>query len=685
MKTLAAATILSVLVFVLASCGSGSDGEGEKRGVFLSTNSVEGVHYSCMPSKNEGTTTNEGRYTYETKDVCTFSIGKLVLGSTVGNAVVTPLSLTSAKSFEDPNAIKMSQLLLSLDKDFYSANGIQIDNTLYALFNEEISLQELDLSDVELKIGTLSPQRGIVDAETAYEYLFDTLNSIPQVEVDTKLTRVMISGKSFAFTNVNGEIHYADFREDGTYEDEIHECTPKWHIEGSTVKINSSDCPHDYGRSLSFIFYETPTEGGVVRIDEDNSSTNVIISQIKSDQSLLLSPKHWYSDKDAKHVTFVNQTGHDICIYADLRHFARDSHIVVESHEAKYLNVRREIKDNDTFYVDFDYDQNSEKCNGSRKGDSSDPYDQVYTPKFIKNRGVYYYHGKGKLHTEVDVYADLSGCDDNRSKPAILFAHGLHDTQKAWGKFARYAKEHGWRVFRTSVSANGSVMKRAHMLSDYIVKIAEKCKIDDNQLRVVGHSMGGLDLRYILSAHSSYENLKKSRNIIERAYTLATPHGGAYLADLLSFYDDGIKSCSIKAMKGFNENLPYSRIQSYNKSLLAIRFHLDKEVEDISNDNLDTLAQKELSCDSTYCYVQPNDGVVWTADMSHGAIPYAKKLYRGKHTPTNYIKKVYRMDYGNIDESVLEQHRTAVLQEILDDYRSKNIAHYNEYGKHKLK
>lgn len=181
--------------------------------------------------------------------------------------------------------------------------------------------------------------------------------------------------------------------------------------------------------------------------------------------------------------------------------------------------------------------------------------------------------------TKYSVRHDLSGTDDafnsNNEKQAILFVHGYTSSQNDWKTWKEYAKENGWRVFGTSVSGFGSIMKRGQMLANYINVISDLYDIPDNTIVAVGHSMGGLDLRYLVGngnrykrdfidkdkckkeGKDCYNTLQKAAKKLKRVYTLSTPHKGSKLAK---------KS---DATWNHNRNMPYGKEQfaddaSYN-------------------------------------------------------------------------------------------------------------------------
>jgi len=324
-------------------------------------------------------------------------------------------------------------------------------------------------------------------------------------------------------------------------------------------------------------------------------------------------------DHDYKHITFINQTSRKIKFGVNLS-LRPDKTKTLESHSANYVSITDCYSDGEkkNFEIYFEYED------GANDGDriQKNGEDFIVHRKCGENLYLWHQDGEYKVNDEPHINADLSGCNDDTTKPAILFVHGYNDKQNAWGHFARIAEENDWRVFRTSVSADGSIKKRARMLNAYIKKAAEQCKIPDSSLRVVGHSMGGLDLRYLVSYN--YSSAKK----FERMYTIATPHQGSGYAYPASSGSDAARDLQPSHMEDFNLANPYYRFEvKYDDGttrkipFLALRFACAKE---------------------------PNEGdsdfIVEVSSQRYPAAPYSTKIYHGKHMPSGICTHGYEAE-----------------------------------------
>ncbi|HNY51389.1 MAG TPA: alpha/beta hydrolase [Smithella sp.] len=311
------------------------------------------------------------------------------------------------------------------------------------------------------------------------------------------------------------------------------------------------------------------------------------------------------SDHDYEHITFVNQTTHDLKFAVDIT-WRPDKHKTVGSHEANYISIA-ECYDGDGNKKNFEI-----YFKKIVDGGADEDLSLTAHRKCGENLYIWHEDGEYKISDDPHIEADLSGCDDDDTKPAVLFAHGYNDSQKAWNYFAQQAKEKGWRVFRTSVSQDGSIKKRAHMLNSYINKAAKQCNIHNGSLRVVGHSMGGLDLRYLVSYYDS-ENFSAAKKI-ERVYTIATPHQGDSLGNLASAGSDAARDLRPSHMEEFNKRNPYSEFKVDGKQLpfLAIRFY----------------CMRVPYCDGMVGV----DNQIYEKDY-YSKAPYSMAVYEGKHFP----------------------------------------------------
>jgi len=161
----------------------------------------------------------------------------------------------------------------------------------------------------------------------------------------------------------------------------------------------------------------------------------------------------------------------------------------------------------------------------------------------------------------------------------VVFCHGLlgFDTVKVgpiyplhvshWRGIKEVLEANGVEVLITRVPATSSIEERAKVLEKTISEI-----YPGRSVHLIGHSMGGLDSRYVVT------HLKKRKFKVLSVTTLATPHRGSSFADhfiatigrerlpsvisLLELLPNGggdgraFDSLTIESMRKFNEMTP---------------------------------------------------------------------------------------------------------------------------------
>ena len=123
------------------------------------------------------------------------------------------------------------------------------------------------------------------------------------------------------------------------------------------------------------------------------------------------------------------------------------------------------------------------------------------------------------------------------TKYPVILAHGylgtdtfLHKPFRIdyWRGIKEHLHHHGATVLITRVPPGGSVQVRAESLRQQICDFKRAGWIKD-KVNLVGHSMGGLDARYLVSALDG-------RDYVASVTTLATPHRGSPCIDFFDKY-----------------------------------------------------------------------------------------------------------------------------------------------------
>jgi triacylglycerol lipase len=165
-------------------------------------------------------------------------------------------------------------------------------------------------------------------------------------------------------------------------------------------------------------------------------------------------------------------------------------------------------------------------------------------------------------------------------KYPVVLVHGVlaHDRggiTNFWGKIPDILKENGVKVFFGNTDAHGDFESNAIILKATIDRILEET--DSEKVNIIAHSKGGVDSRYFIWRYD-YGNKVASLT------TIATPHHGAELADLI-YQEDIVHSKDVKkALKVFGTLYGDINPDIYNVIYQLTTENMDKFNETIGMD-----------------------------------------------------------------------------------------------------
>jgi hypothetical protein len=269
---------LAFLTLTLAACGSdsGDAAQAEQIGVFRA-GGVSGIQYST-PTRS-GVTDLSGTFRYLPGENVAFSIGGITLGSAPGAAVITPFTLaglspptteralrleldrTTRMATPLGRAINIATLLLWLDADHDSRNGIDVTNRASALAGVRL--------DTGLAIGPFSStlQRTVPDLTANLPYsrslvhLYHSLNISVPAHADTRADTTYPNG-------FQSSVKSNSYGTDGSHASQIYDndgdgepdSTTTWtfdplgRIKSFSTKLNSLLEPAAYFRDVTYEF-----------------------------------------------------------------------------------------------------------------------------------------------------------------------------------------------------------------------------------------------------------------------------------------------------------------------------------------------------------------------------------------------------------------------------------------------
>ena len=179
-KKIAFPLCIASAVLMLSACGGGSSGTSTTgvTGVF-EDGPVYNLPYTCNPSGLSGVTNQNSEYTCNEGDEVSFHVGSTTVGPIAAKAdeLVTPYKLFPNDS---EKAIRLSQLLLSLDDDGDYSEIITLTSEYLALITEEIDFASATFED-DVQAMLDDANLTLVDAQTAEDHLHASDTELPIV------------------------------------------------------------------------------------------------------------------------------------------------------------------------------------------------------------------------------------------------------------------------------------------------------------------------------------------------------------------------------------------------------------------------------------------------------------------------------------------------------------------------
>ncbi len=115
--------VLVALTLAACSDGSGVGSSGVGSGQFKDSN-TQGLNY--VSGDLSGVTLEDGTFKFETGGTVTFKLGAVVLGTTEGGSIVTPVDLVPDGSSSSPAVQNIVRFLMMLDSNGDPSDGITI-------------------------------------------------------------------------------------------------------------------------------------------------------------------------------------------------------------------------------------------------------------------------------------------------------------------------------------------------------------------------------------------------------------------------------------------------------------------------------------------------------------------------------------------------------------------------------
>lgn len=122
-------TIIGCLSLIGCNGSSSSTDSTAQTGTFIDS-AVSNIDYKT--ASHSGVTDTSGKFTYESGESITFSIGTITFPPVTATNIVTPLTIAQTTDVNDDTVINISRFLQTIDSDGDPSNGITIADELKA-------------------------------------------------------------------------------------------------------------------------------------------------------------------------------------------------------------------------------------------------------------------------------------------------------------------------------------------------------------------------------------------------------------------------------------------------------------------------------------------------------------------------------------------------------------------------
>jgi len=200
-------SFLSIVLATFLLTGCGGDSSSSTGTGYYVDSPIEGVNYKC--GSESGTTGDNGKFTFEVGQNCTFTLADITLRTVPSNLLYDNVDV-----IEDN--LDVARFLQSIDMDGDHSNGIQLNQQIVQTIKDmnitQIPYTDQKIDDIVSKLSaSIAGFNGkVISKDDALDNLNQTL---------TENTKAALAGKTFyAVSQDNGEVDYGKlvFNKDAT-------------------------------------------------------------------------------------------------------------------------------------------------------------------------------------------------------------------------------------------------------------------------------------------------------------------------------------------------------------------------------------------------------------------------------------------------------------------------------------
>jgi triacylglycerol lipase len=234
----------------------------------------------------------------------------------------------------------------------------------------------------------------------------------------------------------------------------------------------------------------------------------------------------------------------------------------------------------------------------------------------------------------------------------IVLAHGILGFKERFGieyfnGVAEHLREIPAKVFVPVVSPTGGIAQRGEELRRQIITAFNDGTLDPNQkAHIIGHSMGGLDSRYLLSP----ANKKTTENDVAARITsltsIASPHRGSPIADLLALEP----AEEMGVLDHLQEIIKHLSVLEEGVEEILYHFGISlKGLEDLTTESMQKFNQRYPDNPGIRYFSVAGTGRPGTVPTALVLLPFYKYIQSHTGQPSDGLVHVLSAQWGDFD------------------------------------
>jgi len=271
----------------------------------------------------------------------------------------------------------------------------------------------------------------------------------------------------------------------------------------------------------------------------------------------------------------------------------------------------------------------------------------------------------------------------------IILAHGILGFTERFGieyfnGVAEHLQKFPANVFVPQVSPTGGIEQRGEELRSQIIAAFNEGKLNPTEkTHIIGHSMGGLDSRYLLSPANKKTTENDVAARITSLTTIASPHRGSPIADLLAL-EPAEEMGVLNQLQGIIKHLSV-----LEEGVEGILHHFGislKGLEDLTTESMQKFNQRYPDHPGIRYFSVAGAGRPGTVPTALVLLPFYKYIQSHTGQPSDGLVHVLSAQWGDFDPNTWPcDHADEIghdLDHPLEASRFNYLERYDEILKH---